>query len=260
MAVVWMDEWAQFYMKFNPEVATLAAQEDVTARLELRRSLQCKSFGWYLETVWPQHFLPADNRFFGELVLTGSRQALDQFTRFAWRHGIDDWPALIHKSREHINSIHEILSSASGPNDKHCLVRSSSTNSSVQQPIGGTAYVTACEERSDNLLSRMFIITSAGKILTDENLCLDASERGAGGNGSDGARTAIRLTTCAETPRQLWTFDFAKLQLIHMVTGLCAVTDKDDRNRLYIDKCDGEAAGRGNDRAGWMLIPFPWKM
>ncbi|CAH0694646.1 unnamed protein product [Spodoptera exigua] len=66
-AIVWMDEWADFYFKFNPEVASYRDQQSVANRIELRKNLNCKSFGWYLSNVWPQHFFPTDDRWFGRI-------------------------------------------------------------------------------------------------------------------------------------------------------------------------------------------------
>ncbi|XP_043275535.1 polypeptide N-acetylgalactosaminyltransferase 1 [Venturia canescens] len=68
VALVWMDDWAEFYFKFNPEAARLRDKQQVRNRLELRKKLGCKSFEWYLDTVWPEHFFPKDDRFFGRIV------------------------------------------------------------------------------------------------------------------------------------------------------------------------------------------------
>lgn len=66
-AMVWMDEWADFYFKFTPEASSLRSKINVDKRLELRQRLKCKSFKWYLTKIWPQHFFPMDNRFFGKI-------------------------------------------------------------------------------------------------------------------------------------------------------------------------------------------------
>lgn len=68
VALVWMDDWAEFYFKFNPEAARLRDKQPVRSRLALRKRLQCKSFEWYLDNVWPEHFFPKDDRFFGRIV------------------------------------------------------------------------------------------------------------------------------------------------------------------------------------------------
>lgn len=66
-ATVWMDEWADFFFKFNPPISAIRDQQNVYDRVELRKNLHCKSFEWYLENVWPQHFFPTTKRWFGRI-------------------------------------------------------------------------------------------------------------------------------------------------------------------------------------------------
>lgn len=48
VALVWMDEWANFYFKFTELARTVKDGQNITERVELRKKLQCKSFEWYV--------------------------------------------------------------------------------------------------------------------------------------------------------------------------------------------------------------------
>ncbi|CAJ0581073.1 unnamed protein product, partial [Mesorhabditis spiculigera] len=56
-AEVWMDEYKEFFYKMVPSAKRVDAG-DMTSRKELRNKLQCKSFQWYLENVYPEAPLP----------------------------------------------------------------------------------------------------------------------------------------------------------------------------------------------------------
>lgn len=76
VALVWMDEWAEFYFKFNPEAARLRDKQQIRSRLALRKELKCKNFEWYLDNIWPEHFFPKDDRFFGKMVHVATRKCI----------------------------------------------------------------------------------------------------------------------------------------------------------------------------------------
>ncbi|KAG7202004.1 hypothetical protein KM043_004691 [Ampulex compressa] len=76
VALVWMDQWGEFYFKFNPEAARLRDKQQIRSRLALREKLGCKNFEWYLDNVWPEHFFPKDDRFFGRIVHLLTRKCL----------------------------------------------------------------------------------------------------------------------------------------------------------------------------------------
>lgn len=48
-------------------VAKKVPAGDVTARKELRKKLQCKSFRWYLENIYPESQMPLDYYHLGEV-------------------------------------------------------------------------------------------------------------------------------------------------------------------------------------------------
>ncbi|KAG9347550.1 hypothetical protein JZ751_005118 [Albula glossodonta] len=59
-AEVWMDEFKLFYYSARP-AARGKPYGDIRGREELRRSLNCKSFKWYLDNVYPELKIPDDS-------------------------------------------------------------------------------------------------------------------------------------------------------------------------------------------------------
>lgn len=58
------------YVRFLSEAARLRDKQPVRSRLGLRKKLQCKSFEWYLDNVWPENFFPKEDRFFGRVNIS----------------------------------------------------------------------------------------------------------------------------------------------------------------------------------------------
>ncbi|KAI1288152.1 putative polypeptide N-acetylgalactosaminyltransferase 9 [Halotydeus destructor] len=79
LAEVWMDEYKKYY--YQRIGSDLGDFGDISDRLELRKNLQCKSFDWYIKTIYPELFIPGEAVASGELRNLGgdspSKMCLD---------------------------------------------------------------------------------------------------------------------------------------------------------------------------------------
>lgn len=156
LALVWMDDWGKFFFKFNKNADELKSSLDVSERIDLRKTLNCRSFDWYLKEIWPQHFFPTDDRFFGRIKMidsqSKSKNYLDVLSGFS---GENDWEDLIDfltKEKERFN----IEAS------EFCLTKPGSYGT-FNQPLGPTG-LKNCSKDS-NSMEQMFIITEIGQVI-----------------------------------------------------------------------------------------------
>ncbi|XP_007546634.1 polypeptide N-acetylgalactosaminyltransferase 3 [Poecilia latipinna] len=81
LAEVWMDEYKEIFYRRNQQAAQMAKNRnfgDISKRVDLRERLQCKSFSWYLNNVYPEVFMPDLNPvFFGSVKNVGKDTCLD---------------------------------------------------------------------------------------------------------------------------------------------------------------------------------------
>lgn len=69
LAEVWLDEYKEYY--YQRIGRDLGDYGDVSSRHKLRKDLNCKSFKWYLDNVYPELFVP------GSAVASGEIRNLD---------------------------------------------------------------------------------------------------------------------------------------------------------------------------------------
>lgn len=68
LAEVWLDEFSQYYyQRIGNDKGDIG---DISGRKTLRKDLECKSFKWYLDTIYPELFIP------GEAVANGEMRNL----------------------------------------------------------------------------------------------------------------------------------------------------------------------------------------
>lgn len=80
LADVWLDEWKDFYYAINP-VAKNVDRGDTSPRKQLRETLKCKSFRWYLENIYPESQMPLDYFSLGEIRNLENKHCLDTYGR-----------------------------------------------------------------------------------------------------------------------------------------------------------------------------------
>ena len=128
VAEVWMDEWRDFYYAMNPGAKNVDIG-DLSPRKNLRDDLKCKSFRWYLETVYPESQMPLDYFFLGEIRNDASHNCLDTMGRksgeevgMSYCHGLGGNQVFAYTRRQQVMSDDNCLDAA-GPNSPVKLVR-----------------------------------------------------------------------------------------------------------------------------------------
>ena len=76
LAEVWMDDFKKFYYIMNPGILK-AEYGDVSERKQLREKLECKSFQWYLDNIYPESQIPKSYLSLGEIKSEVNHYCLD---------------------------------------------------------------------------------------------------------------------------------------------------------------------------------------
>ncbi|XP_054465148.1 polypeptide N-acetylgalactosaminyltransferase 6 [Anoplopoma fimbria] len=81
LAEVWMDDYKKIFYRRNKAASVMASEHnfgDISDRLNLREKLKCKNFTWFLNTVYPEAFIPDLNpEKSGAIRNSGSKTCLD---------------------------------------------------------------------------------------------------------------------------------------------------------------------------------------
>ncbi|XP_033099297.1 polypeptide N-acetylgalactosaminyltransferase 1-like isoform X2 [Anneissia japonica] len=77
---VWTDSFKNIFYSLNPQLQ-VTGYGDISNRVKLRETLGCKSFRWYLETVYPEHTLPLEFKIIGMVRNEMSAMCVDVFAR-----------------------------------------------------------------------------------------------------------------------------------------------------------------------------------
>ena len=74
MALVWMDEYAEYIYKRRPTYRNLDPG-DISKQVEIRQRLQCKSFKWFMENIafdLPKVYPPVEPKDFGQGTISSA--------------------------------------------------------------------------------------------------------------------------------------------------------------------------------------------
>lgn len=227
-ASVWMDEWAEFYFRFNADGRKASERVDVSERKLLRNKLECKSFRWYLDTVWPSNFFPGHDRFFGQVRSLARGKCLARPQPGAKTFGVGGG-----------------------------VGRSN-------QPAAGLAELSDCVD--NNALHQLFVHESKGRLMADDSICLDAADSPLAPTEPADPNLLIqhkvRLVPCSgHGARQHWWHNNATKELIHVSNQLCLdilqplqkkQKLEDNTTVLILADCNGSATQR------WQLSAVLW--
>ncbi|XP_063701289.1 polypeptide N-acetylgalactosaminyltransferase 3 [Culicoides brevitarsis] len=275
VASVWMDEWAEFFYKFNKNAAKLRDDVDIDERVTLRRELRCHTFEWYLQNIWPEHFFPMRDRFFGRIQVADRKSS--QFAKY--QHLIlklankmyyssmssqgktDSFISYLNKNQPELTEILE-----HGDRPALCFQKPKARNE-LKQPLG-ELMLGKCSVAHDKL-PEMFIFTPQSQILTDEGICLEAPLP-----TKDLPDPKARMTPCItkipENNRQKWFYNIETLQIRHFTNdNYCLEVSSEaqqifghnyvepddiaDQLYVYLRTCDTT-----NALQKFVFLPVPW--
>jgi len=128
VAETWMDDWKDFYYQMNPGARNVEIG-DLSSRRELRDRLQCKSFRWYLENIYPESQMPLDYYYLGEIKNVGTHNCMDTMGRksgeeigLSYCHGLGGNQVFAYTKRQQVMSDDNCLD-ATQPDSPVKLVR-----------------------------------------------------------------------------------------------------------------------------------------
>ncbi len=195
VALVWMDDWSQFFFKVNPLAAKAAEEQDVSKRRDLRRRLQCKDFAWYLDHVWPEHFFPAPDRRLGLLRHQSSALCIQRPARVSETSNQPSGSASLDVCTHGFFVSQLLVQTPEGylmADESVCL---DSPLAAEQQDAA--VRFQACAE---NRRQKWSLDDDSGQVMhVESGKCLS--------HPAEGTSDAVVLQVCRSAPEQKWTFE-----------------------------------------------------
>ncbi|NXT06546.1 GLT11 acetylgalactosaminyltransferase, partial [Prunella fulvescens] len=140
LAHVWMDEYKEQYFALRPELR-MRSYGNITDRVELRKRLNCKSFKWYLDNIYPEMQISGPNAKAPQPVFINRAQKR---------------PKIIQRGRLYHLQTNKCLVAQGHPSQK-----------------GGLVVVQECDYNDQN---QVWIYNEDHELILNNLLCLDVSE------------------------------------------------------------------------------------
>ncbi|XP_050693261.1 probable N-acetylgalactosaminyltransferase 9 isoform X2 [Eriocheir sinensis] len=192
MAETWMDGYKRLFFMYRPELEH-ADYGDVTERRELRNRLQCKSFKWYLDNIFPQKFiLDEDSVAYGRVQNFARDICLDTIDR----EDLDNKEYILGLYSCQHSPLHNEFMSLSKKGElrrEEMCAEVQSFNSGLSEKVR----MTRCHGKRQN---QEWFLTQTGHVVHKEsNRCLDRAFKE--------SMDDVVVAECANSITQQWWFD-----------------------------------------------------
>lgn len=199
MAEVWMDDYKRFFYMHRQDLVGSKDIGDLTERRALVDRLQCKSFKWFLDTVYPHKFIMDEQSVaWGRLrANNGAKKVCIDHLQRDMAHKLTGYDLGEYPCHPFLGSSQYFVVSKVGELRNEYMCGEVSNTRDNNKPKTKVR-MAACNQKNQN---QRWELTPLGRIRhLASDTCLDMGEGEAG--------QEVTLAPCGEARGQVWTFDF----------------------------------------------------